>query len=153
MLLLTSRRGASSCSKDCRSVRRACFSNSYLFGRRNSGYVKGTITNVVRYHFVPTDVRRHRLISISYMSLLPCHSRGYGFESRRRRQFFMVERLANPLPFVVSGRLSRSASQRELALLSFICRDQTGRVLLEVSPQPPFSKPWLRPLIMTRWHR
>ncbi len=54
-------------------MRRACFSNSYLFGRRNSGYVKGTITNVVRYHFVPTDVRRHRLISISYMSLLPCH--------------------------------------------------------------------------------
>jgi|SRR5580700_9571260 hypothetical protein len=102
-----------------------------------------------------TFLERHpcRVFSGSYEQMLGCHSRGYGFESRRRRQFFMVERLANPLPFVVSGRLSRSASQRELALLSFICRDQTGRVLLEVSPQPPFSKPWLRPLIMTRWHR
>ena len=39
----------------------------------NSGDVKGTITDAVRYHFVPNDVRRHRLISISYMSLLPCH--------------------------------------------------------------------------------
>src|ERR1700678_2010525 len=71
-----------------------------------------------------------RVVSVSYEQNGCCHSRGYGFESRRRRQFFMVERLANPCLFVVSGRLSRSASQRELALLSFICRDQTGRVLL-----------------------
>jgi hypothetical protein len=33
----------------------------------NSGDVKGTITNALRYHFVPNDVRRHRLISISYI--------------------------------------------------------------------------------------
>jgi hypothetical protein len=47
----------------------------------NSGDVKGTITDAVRYHFVPNDVRRRRLISISYMSLLPCHGRGRRFES------------------------------------------------------------------------
>ena len=41
-----------------------------------SGDVKGTIPGAVRYHFVSDDVRRHRLISISYISLLPCHSRG-----------------------------------------------------------------------------
>lgn len=39
----------------------------------NSGDVKGTIPDAVRYHFVSNDVRRHRLISISYISLLPCH--------------------------------------------------------------------------------
>jgi hypothetical protein len=48
-------------------------SNSYPLKRLISGYVKGTITSVVRCHFVPNDVRRHRSISISYMSLLPCH--------------------------------------------------------------------------------
>ena len=55
------------------------------FGRFNSGDVKGTITEAVRYHFVPKDARRHRLISISYISLLPCHAGGRGFESRRSR--------------------------------------------------------------------
>ena len=55
------------------------------FGRFNSGDVKGTITDAVRYHFVPNDVRRHRLISTSYIPLLPCHGRGRGFESRRPR--------------------------------------------------------------------
>ena len=48
----------------------------------NSGDIKGTITNAVRCHFVPNDVRRHRLISISYISLLPCHgtAKRYGRE-------------------------------------------------------------------------
>ncbi len=55
------------------------------FGRLNSGDVKGTITDAVPYHIVPNEVRRHRLISISYMSLLPCHGRGREFESRRPR--------------------------------------------------------------------
>jgi len=55
-----------------------------------SGDVKGTITDTVRYHFVPNDVRRHRLISISYISLLPCHGRGRGFESRRPRHSFQA---------------------------------------------------------------
>jgi len=52
------------------------------FGRFNSGDVKGTITDAVRYHFAPNDVRRHRLISISYISLLPCHgtAKWYGRE-------------------------------------------------------------------------
>ena len=38
--------------------------------------VKGTIRSDVQYLMVSRDVRRHRLISISYMSLLPCHGRG-----------------------------------------------------------------------------
>jgi hypothetical protein len=37
---------------------------------------KGTIPDAVRHHSVPNDIRRHRLISISYISLLPCHGRG-----------------------------------------------------------------------------
>jgi hypothetical protein len=41
---------------------------------RKFGDVKGTIRDDLRYHFVPNDVRRHRLISVSYISLLPCHS-------------------------------------------------------------------------------
>src|ERR1700693_2655179 len=60
------------------------------FQRSNFGDVKGTITGAVRYHFVPNDVRRHRLISISYMSLLPRHGRGRGFESRRPRHSFLI---------------------------------------------------------------
>jgi hypothetical protein len=58
----------------------------------NSGDVKGTITGTVRYHFVSNDVvsndvRRHRLISISYISLLPCHgtARGNGREPEGTR--------------------------------------------------------------------
>jgi hypothetical protein len=44
------------------------------FERFNSGDVKGTITDALRYHFVvPNDVRRYHLISISYISLPPCH--------------------------------------------------------------------------------
>ena len=35
--------------------------------------VKGTIRSDMRLRFVSNDVRRHRLISISYISLLPCH--------------------------------------------------------------------------------
>jgi hypothetical protein len=54
------------------------------------GDVKGTITNAVRCHFVSNDVRRHRLISISYISWLSCHGRGREFESRRPRQFFQA---------------------------------------------------------------
>jgi hypothetical protein len=53
-----------------------------------SGDVKGTITDALRYHSAPNDIRRHRLISISYVSLLPCHGRGRGFESRRPRHPF-----------------------------------------------------------------
>jgi len=48
-----------------------------------SGDVKGTIRNDLRYHFAPNDVRRHRLISISYISLLPCHGTVRGYRRER----------------------------------------------------------------------
>ena len=35
----------------------------------------------MRYSLASNNVRRHRLISISYLSLLPCHGRGREFES------------------------------------------------------------------------
>lgn len=43
------------------------------FGDRKSGYNKGTLTDAFRCLVVSTNVRRHRLISVSYISLLPCH--------------------------------------------------------------------------------
>ena len=55
-----------------------------------SGYNKGTIRSDIRYLVVSKDVRRHRLISIVYITTLPCHGRGREFESRRPRHFFSV---------------------------------------------------------------
>jgi hypothetical protein len=43
------------------------------FERLKSGDVKGTIRSVAWCLVVSIDVRRHRLISISYISFLPCH--------------------------------------------------------------------------------
>ena len=37
---------------------------------------------------VPMSVRRHRLVSIDYITALPCHGRGREFESRRPRHIF-----------------------------------------------------------------
>jgi hypothetical protein len=50
------------------------------FASFKSGDVKGTIRRDMRLPFVSNVVRRHRLISISYISLLPCHgtARWYG---------------------------------------------------------------------------
>src|SRR5260370_3771263 len=45
------------------------FSNS-----AKSGYNKGTIRSDIWYFVVSKDVRRHRLISISYVSYGLCHS-------------------------------------------------------------------------------
>src|SRR6266568_7335183 len=47
-----------------------------------SGYNKGTIRSDIWYLVVSKDVRRHRLISISYISHGRCHGRGQEFESR-----------------------------------------------------------------------
>jgi hypothetical protein len=46
---------------------------AHEFGSFKSGDVKGTIRSDMRLRLVSNDVRRHRLISISYISLLPCH--------------------------------------------------------------------------------
>ncbi len=46
---------------------------SLKFEDFNSGDDKGTIRSAVRLPRISNDVRRHRLISISYVSLLPCH--------------------------------------------------------------------------------
>ena len=40
---------------------------------KQSGDVKGTIRSDVRLPMLSNDIRRHRLISISYISLLLCH--------------------------------------------------------------------------------
>ena len=58
--------------------------NNSLTTFTNLGTLGGLIRNDLRYHFAPNEVRRHRLISISYISLLPCHgtARSYGREER-----------------------------------------------------------------------
>src|SRR6266576_6763192 len=53
-----------------------------------SGYNKGTIRSDNWCLVVSKDVRRHRLISISYISHGRCHGRGREFESRRPRHIF-----------------------------------------------------------------
>src|SRR6202049_5374495 len=53
-----------------------------------SGDNKGTIRSDIRSLVVSKDVRRHRLISIDYITTLRCHGRGREFESRRPRHFF-----------------------------------------------------------------
>ncbi len=68
------------------------FSNS-----AKSGYNKGTIRIDIRYLVVSKDVRRHRLISIVYITTLPCHGRGREFESRRPRHSFQA--LAESMAF------------------------------------------------------
>ena len=66
-------------------------SDEILFEIRNikSGDNKGTIRGDKLYLVVSTDVRRHRLISISYINPWRCHGRGREFESRRPRHFFL----------------------------------------------------------------
>src|SRR6266480_7371492 len=53
-----------------------------------SRYNKGTIRGDPRYLVASKGVRRHRLISISYISHGRCHGRGREFESRRPRHLF-----------------------------------------------------------------
>jgi hypothetical protein len=55
------------------------FSNS-----AKSGYIKGTIRCDIRYLVVSKDVRRHRLISISYISHGRCHCNGLDLTFRQR---------------------------------------------------------------------
>src|SRR6266478_7336789 len=50
--------------------------NSRRVGKARSGYNKGTIRGDLRYLVVSKDVRRHRLISISYISQWRCHCSG-----------------------------------------------------------------------------
>ena len=57
-------------------------------GQAQSGYNKGTIRSDIRYLVASKDVRRHRLISIVYITTLPCHGRGREFESRPPPPFF-----------------------------------------------------------------
>ena len=53
-----------------------------------SGDNKGTIRSDIQYLVVSKKIRRHRLISISYISHGRCHGRGREFESRRPRHSF-----------------------------------------------------------------
>jgi hypothetical protein len=50
-----------------------------------SRYNKGTIRGDLRYLVASKDVRRHRLISISYISQWPCHRRSSDSKLRQNR--------------------------------------------------------------------
>jgi hypothetical protein len=80
-----------------------------------SGDVKGTTRSDLRYFMVSRDVRRHRLISISYISLLPCHGRGRGFESRRPRHIFKRLQTARLLHFLFPTNQGHSNWDGQLA--------------------------------------
>jgi len=56
----------------------------------------------MRLLFASNDVRRHRVISISYISLLPCHAGGRGFESRRSRHSHRSSKHMEPQPEVAA---------------------------------------------------
>src|SRR5260370_18502085 len=71
------------------------FSNS-----AKSGYNKGTIRTDIWYLVVSKDVRRHRLISISYISQGPCHGRSRGFEARGSHQLAVGKRQRSRVSFV-----------------------------------------------------
>jgi hypothetical protein len=60
---------------------------SEKFGNSAKSGYKGTIRSDIRYLVLSKDVRRHRLISIDYITTLRCHGRGCEFESRRPRSF------------------------------------------------------------------
>jgi len=115
---------------------------------RKSGDVKGTIRNDMQYLMVSRDVRRHRLISISYISLLPCHGRGRGFEFRCPRHFFSH--------FHITIGHSRDAwSVHFVRAVHAVCGDV---VLLVRSPAEKAScsepSPWTEPLFWDKrkWH-
>src|SRR5271157_5701423 len=75
----------------CDPIRQRRFPQELTEGTTsNFGDNKGTISVDKPGLNVSNRVRQHRLISISYMSLLPCHGRGRGFESRRPRHFLSV---------------------------------------------------------------
>jgi hypothetical protein len=68
--------------------------NEVAFTPGKSGDVKGTIRSDAPFLFASNDVRRHRLISISYISLLPCHSS------------ILFANLPNPLVCIASWKAS-----------------------------------------------
>ncbi len=74
-----------------------------------SGYNKRTIRSDMWYLVASKDVRRHRLISISYISQWRCHGRGREFESRRPRHFFRA--LAESLAFRRGNKRNNKQNQ------------------------------------------
>ena len=90
------------------SLQRASPGSEEFSNPAKSGYNKGTIRRDFWYLVVSKNVRRHRLISISYITTLPCHGRGREFESRRPRHSSKRLRriLSKPLR-ARTGRVSR----------------------------------------------
>src|SRR6267154_1282882 len=82
--------------------------NSRRVGKARSGYNKGTIRGDLRYLVVSKDVRRHRLISIDYITTLPVTAEvassslvvpAISFQAVTRKEWF---------PRSVSNRFNRS---------------------------------------------
>jgi hypothetical protein len=70
------------------------------FGSFESGDVKGTIRSDMPLRSVSNDVRRHRVISVSYISLLPCH----GSIHCELERFFPEHRTAGSIRLQNLGR-------------------------------------------------
>src|SRR5260221_3036 len=70
---------------DCQTGSYSAMRSEKFSNPAKSGYNKGTIRSDTRYLVVSKDVRRHRLISISYISQWRCHCNILASSSTFRR--------------------------------------------------------------------
>src|SRR6266550_3289302 len=115
--------------------------------KARSGYNKGTIRSDLRYLVVSKDVRRHRLISNSYISRGRCHGRGREFEARRPRHIFQ-SLTANPEknlgPFG-SNKRSKHSARRAFPRTNSRTRPSAPTTERELICLPTANRP-------ARWH-
>src|SRR6266513_4901108 len=109
---------------------------------------KGTIRGDLRYLVVSKDVRRHRLISISYISHGRCHGNDLGFDSRPHPPLTMPMTLATVRRICPSSarqaRNSKITARQTLGALqnrrAAGCRSQNSG---ECARAVPPYQPWL----------
>jgi hypothetical protein len=105
-----------------------------------SGYNKGTIRRDIWYLVVSKDVRRHRLISISYVSRGRCHGRGREFDSRRPRHIFKHLQQTQKIIWVRSGPISVPSTPSAAHSLALSNTNYWTSVDLLADSKPPGNR-------------